>query len=206
MLARLLQHADAPAEKALRNHAHILFLLPKAKQLSDGWPERDALAALLKRRHMKVSELGKTPLAGSLGNGALAAWGMLDPGKSQFESQTAVRNALQLLLAENPREVAIVVPGDATNRKYAAEVAVYCAWINGARLPERKKKAEHRPLRTIHVYGHRDPNGYPALRARAEGLLLCRELTMLPPNELTPASYRSRIRQLARQHGWEHEE
>ncbi|MDP2706295.1 MAG: leucyl aminopeptidase family protein, partial [Burkholderiales bacterium] len=90
--------------------------------------------------------------------------------------------------------------------KYAAEVAVYCAWVNGARLPERKKKMEHRPLTTIHVYGHRDPNGYPALHARAEGLLLCRELTMLPPNELTPASYRDRIRQLARQHGWKHEE
>ena len=206
MLARLLQHADAPTGAALRKHSHILFLLPNAKQLSDGWPECAPLAALLKRRRMKVGELGKTPLAGSLGNGALAAWGMLDPGKSQFESQTAVRNALQLLLAENPREVAIVVPGDAAHRKYAAEVAVYCAWVNGALLPERKKKTEHRPLTTIHVYGHRDPNGYPALRARAEGLLLCRELTMLPPNELTPASYRDRIRQLARQHGWKHEE
>src|SRR3990167_7627737 len=29
---------------------------------------------------------------------------------------------------------------------------------------------------------------------------------MLPPNELTPASYGDRIRKLARQHGWKHEE
>jgi leucyl aminopeptidase len=206
MLARLQQHAGAPTGAALRRHSHILFLLPQAKQLSGDWPEREALAALLKRRRMKVGELGKTPLAGSIGNAALAAWGMLDPVKSQFESQTTARIALQLLLAENPREIAIVAPADAAHRKYAAEVAVYCAWVNGAPLPERKKKAEHQPLRTIHVYGHRDPNGYPALRARAEGNLLCRELTVLPPNELTPASYRDRIRQLARQHGWKHEE
>lgn len=206
MLARLQLHAGTPTGAALRKHSHLLFLLPQAKQLSDQWPERAALAALLKRRRMKVSELGKTPLAGSLDNGVLAAWGMLDAGKSPFESQTTTRNALQLLFAENPREIAIVVSGDAAHRKYAAEVAVYCAWINGALLPERKKKTEHRPLTMIHVYGHRDPNGYPVLRACAEGNLLCRELTVLPPNELTPAAYRGRVRQLAKQHGWKHEE
>ena len=124
MLARLQQHADAPTGAALRRYSHILFLLPKAKQVSGDWPEREALAALLKRRRMKIGELGKTPLAGSLGNGALAAWGMLDPGKSRFESQTAARNALQLLLAENPRELAIVLLGGAAHRKYAAEIAV----------------------------------------------------------------------------------
>ena len=70
MLAKLQQHAGAPTGAALRSHSHILFLLPKAKQLSADWPEREALAALLKRRRMKVGELGKTPLAGTLGNGA----------------------------------------------------------------------------------------------------------------------------------------
>lgn len=206
MLARLQQHAGAPAAAAQRRHSHILFLLPKANRLSDDWPEREALAALLKRRRMKVGELGKTPLAGSLDNGVLAAWCMLDRVKSPFESQTTAKNALQLLFAENPREIAIVVPGDAAHRKYAAEVAVYCAWVNGARLPERKKKTEHRPLRTIDLYGYRDKEDFSVLRARAEGNVLCRELTMLPPNELTPAAYRVRIRDLAKQYGWRHAE
>ncbi len=206
MLARLQQHAGAPTGAALRKHSHILFLLPDAKQLSDEWPEREALAALLKRRRMKVGELGKTPLAGSLGNGSLAAWGMLDPVKSQFESQTTARSALQLLLSENPREVAIVVLGTTSQRKRAAEIAVYCAWINGAALPERKQKAGHKPLKTIHLYGSHDDTAFSGRRACAEGNVLCRELTVLPPNELTPASYRDRIRQLARQHGWKHEE
>ena len=37
MLARLQQHAGAPAAAARRRHSHILFLLPKAKQLSNDW-------------------------------------------------------------------------------------------------------------------------------------------------------------------------
>jgi len=206
MLARLQLHAGTPTGAALRKHSHLLFLLPQAKQLSDEWPERAALAALLKRRRMKVGELGKTPLAGSLGNGALAAWGMLDAGKSPFEMQTTTRNALQLLLAENPREIAIVVLGATSQRKLAAEIAVYCAWVNGASLPERKQKAARKPLTTINLYGYPDKDDISPLRARAEGNVLCRELTVLPPNELTPAAYRGRVRQLAKQHGWKHEE
>ena len=76
-------------------------------------------------------------------------------------------------------------------RHMSAEIAVYCAWVNGAVLPERKKKSERKPLKTIDLYGYRDDDGFPGLRARAEGNVLCRELTVLPPNELTPAAYRA---------------
>ncbi|KXS32347.1 MAG: Leucyl aminopeptidase, partial [Candidatus Gallionella acididurans] len=39
--------------------------------------------------------------------------------------------------------------------------------------------------------------------AQAEGNLLCRTLTVLPPNELTPGMYRKRVKELAKQHGWQ---
>ena len=206
MLARLLQHASAPAGAALRSHSHILFILPQSKAVAGTWPGQEVLKALLVRRRMKPGELGKTPLAGTLRNGALAVWVMADSGKSQFELQSTVRSALQMLLAENPPGVAIVVLGDAAQRQHAAATAVYCAWVNGAVLPERKKKAERKPLKTIHLYGYRDKDDFPALRGRAEGNVLCRELTVLPPNELTPATYRGRLKQLAKEHGWKHEE
>jgi leucyl aminopeptidase len=206
MLARLLQHAGAPTAAALRKHSHILFVLPSTGQLAGTWPASDVVATLLKRRRMKASELGKTPLAGNLGHGALASWVMLDPDKSQFESQSAVRGALQALLAENPREIAIVVLGAASQRQHAAAAAVYCAWVNGAALPVRKKKPEHKPLKTVHLYGYRDKDGFSSLCARAEGNVLCRELTVLPPNELTPAAYRRRIKRIAKQLGWRHAE
>jgi leucyl aminopeptidase len=206
MLPRLTQHAAAPTAAALRKHTHVLFILPMTRRLSRAWPGSDVLEALLARRRTKIAELGKTPLSGNLKNGALAAWLMLDPGKSPFEAQAAVRSALQTLLAENPQEIAIVVLGEASQREHAAEIAVYCAWVNGATLPERKKKPERKPLKTIHLYGYRDKDEFSPRRACAEGNVLCRELTVLPPNELTPATYRDRIKQLAKQQGWKHEE
>ena len=206
MLARLQQHAGAPIAAALRKHSHILFVLPQSNQLEATLPGRKVLEALLARRHMKAGELGKTALAGNFKNGALAAWVMADAKKSLFESQSTIRSALQTLLAENPRGIAIVVLGDAPQCRYAAEIAIYCAWVNGAVLPERKKKSERKPLKTVDLYGCLDPGEFPAQRACAQGNVLCRELTVLPPNELTPAAYRERIKRLAKQYGWQREE
>ncbi|MBI4189910.1 MAG: leucyl aminopeptidase family protein, partial [Betaproteobacteria bacterium] len=175
MLATLQQHAADLTVAVLRRHTHVLFVLPEKKQLARAWVAGDVLKAVLARRRMKVNELGKTPLTGSLRNGVLAAWVMLAPGKSEFELQSAVRNALQPLLAENPREIAIAVFGEAAQRQRAARIALYAAWVNGVALPERKKKAERKPLKTVHLYGCRDNNEFSALRARAEGNALCRE-------------------------------
>jgi leucyl aminopeptidase len=83
---------------------------------------------------------------------------------------------------------------------------VYVAWVNGARLPDRKKKSEGGPLQLIRLYGHEDHTGFNTLRARAEGNVLCRELTVLPPNDLTPGAYRGRLRALARAERWKIEE
>lgn len=51
-----------------------------------------------------------------------------------------------------------------------------------------------------------DKKVFDALRAQAEGNLLCRELTVLPPNELTPGAYRLRVKKLAQSNGWKFEE
>jgi len=110
-----------------------------------------------------------------------------------------------LLLAEKPDEIAIGVFGPAAGRRRAAELAVYSAWVNGARLPERKKKPGG-ALRAIRLHGHASRDSFAERRAAAEGNVLARELTVLPPNELTPASYRRRVRELARRRGWRHEE
>jgi leucyl aminopeptidase len=204
--AKLKQHADAPDAAALRKHQHVLFVLPPAKALSREWPAADVLAMLLARRRMKARELATSAVTGNLPGGTLAAWMMLDSAKSTFDAQTAVRSAMQPLLAENPAEVAIVVTGDDAQRRRAAQLAVYCACVNGEPPPERKKKSARRRLAAIQLYGYRDKEEFAALRAQAAGNLLCRELTQLPPNELTPAAYRSRIKHLARQHDWRREE
>ena len=208
MLARLEQHATRLTEGDLSRGAHALLVLPKASkpEAIPGLPFSDTLTAALERRRKKLDELAKSPIATDLPQGALAAWVMLDPGRPVFEQQTALRKALQLVLSEKPEELAIGVFGGAAERRRAAELAAYAAWVNGARLPERKKKPDRAALRTVRLHGHHAQDGFAKQRAIAQGNLLCRELTVLPPNELTPGSYRARVEALAGQCGWQHEE
>jgi leucyl aminopeptidase len=208
MLAKLEQTAAPLSASEARRASHLLLILPNSPQprgLADV-PFNDALESALKRRHKKLDELVKSPLTTDLAHGALAAWVALDPKQPAFERQTMVRKALQPLLAEKPKEIVIGVFGDAKSRRQAAACAVYAAWINGTPLPERKKKSGSVPLERIRMYGHKDADGFALLRAQASGNTLCRELTVLPPNELTPGAYRKRVAKLARKRGWEHQE
>lgn len=208
MLARFEQNPALLAGADAKRAAHLLLVLPKAKSLTDlpRAPFLEALDAALKRRRKELDVLTKEPLAADLPHGALAAWVMLDPARPPFEQQTALRKGVQLLLAEKPEEITVGVFGDPSVRRRGAELAVYAAWVNGVRLPERKKKPEGAALEKISLYGHRAADAFSALRARAAGNTLCRELTVLPPNELTPGMYRARIRKLAQAHGWERDE
>jgi leucyl aminopeptidase len=113
---------------------------------------------------------------------------------------------MQTLLDEKPETLSIGVFGSVDERRSSAARAVQCAWLNGPALPARKKKGPPAPLAKIVLHGAALDAALPRLAATAEGNQLCRELTLLPPNELTPGLYRDRVRELAREHGWEVEE
>ena len=206
MLAKLEQHATLITAAALKRATHLLVVLPKAAKLDARTPHRVALEAALVRRKKKPGDLAKSPVTIDAPGGVLVAWVMIDAAQSVFERQTAMRKAVSSLLGENPLDISIAVYGDATQRQAAAALALYTAWVNGEKLPERKKKKENNNLRSIVLHGCRAPDGFAATRAQAEGNVLCRELTVLPPNELTPGAYRERVKQLAKQHGWTREE
>jgi leucyl aminopeptidase len=204
MLAKLQQTAALFSAADAKRARHVLVVLPASGSIADV-PHRAVLDAALKRRRKKLEDLAKSPLTAEAG-GALVSWVADDAARSTFERQTLVRKALQPLLAEHPAELAIAVFGDGPARAAAAELAVYAAWVNGVHLPVRKKKDETKPLGTIRLYGYRDASGFADARARAEGNVLCRELTVLPPNDLTPGAYRARLRRLAKDEGWRIEE
>jgi leucyl aminopeptidase len=208
MLAKLIQSAVPAGVPELKGARHIVMILPRALKLESlpDVPFRETLAAALARRRKKPEELAKSPIATDLPQGALAGWVMLDPAKSVFEQQTLVRKAVSLVLAENPEQIVIALYGTAAQRRRAAELAVYSAWVNAAQLPERKKEKKEAALREVWLHGCRSPDGFARQSAVALGNILCRELTVLPPNELAPAGYRARVKQLARERGWRHEE
>lgn len=201
-MIKIVQNPSPVSDNALAKASHVLFVMPKTKSLAVTMPGVDTLQARLARRHMKPEDLAKTPLSGDLKPGTLAIWVMLDTKQTTFERHTLMRKALQPLLDEHPKEIAIVVLGGAEERRLAAEAAIYAALVNSAVLPQRKKKDERRPLQKIALHGYQAEDDFSLLRGQAEGNELARELTMLPANELTPGLYRERIRKLAKENGW----
>ena len=206
MPPKITQYQSPIDAEGLKKTTHVLVVMPATKALQEDIPGLDVLAGLLARRGMKPAELAKTPVSGDLPHGGLAVWMMLDAEKTVFEQQTALRKSLKPLLAEHPKHLTIAVCGDEAQRQAEAECAVHVALLNAGRLPLRKKKDEHKPLKTLALHGHRDAGDFAALRALAAGNWLARELTVLPANELTPTLYRNRIRALAEDYGWQHEE
>ncbi|HYC45757.1 MAG TPA: leucyl aminopeptidase family protein [Burkholderiales bacterium] len=202
MLAKLTQRHAPLTDTQAADTRHLLIVLQHADKGAElrGVPYREVLEATLTRRNKKLADLRKAPVTTDLSHGALAAWVIDDPQRSVFERQTLIRKALQPLLSEHPRELDIAVFGSAGAS--AAEIALYVAWVNGAPLPDRKKKKDDAPLARIRLHGYEDRSAFAEVRARAEGNVLCRELTVLAPNELTPGAYRKRVRELARRSGW----
>jgi len=208
MLAKLTQSAAPLDDATLARASHALVVLPFSRQLDSfrGVPGMGGLEAVLARRAMKAEELAKTPVTLSLPAGGLCAFVMLDAGRTPFERFTALRRALAPLMEEQPRELCLAVFGSAEVRRECAREALYVAWLNGARLPTRKRKPETRSLRRIRLHGARDAGGYAEIETLVAGNLLARELTALPPNELTPGCYREKLRRMARQRRWQIEE
>ena len=208
MLPEVIENKPIMSAKQMAAASHVLAVLPYTKKLStlDSVPYLDALSAALKRKHRQVEELVKTPLAMDLPEGGLVTWLMLDEAASRFEQYTTLRKGVTVLFAEQPKEIVLAVFGDAKQRELFAELAVYVALLNSVALPSRKKKTEHIAVKKIIVYGAQSRGKHAQSRAVAEGNTLTRELTMLPPNELTPGDYRTRVKKLARTNGWQVQE
>lgn len=206
MLASLFQNAS-PIDQST-NASHILVVIPKQEKSSKKYNilGEAMLLQTLTRRNMTQVNLCREPVNANLENGSLCVWVMVDLDSSPFEQQTVLRKAVKLLLAENPSEIHIAVYGSSQQKKNFAELAVYVTWINGARLPVRKKIPLQKSISKIFLHGYQDNENFTSQRAVAEGNLLARGLTILPANELTPKAYRKQIKKLAENEGWKYEE
>lgn len=213
MLAKLTQNSSLLSES--NEIKQFLVVLPKSDESLEEFQKKhdlfglDALEALLLRRKIKFKEIYGTPVSANLKSGALCVWVMIDSRKAIFEQQTCIRKAVQLLLVEKPEEVHLVVYGNKKEKKLFARLVVYTTWVNSSILPSRKTeniKKARKPLSRIFLYGHKDDDSFSLMRASAEGNLLARELTILPPNELTPITYRKKVKKIAKKEDWKYQE
>jgi leucyl aminopeptidase len=204
MSLKLSQFSEIDSENTLTSDKHMLFVLTDNEAADI--PYGKTLLTKLKRTHSKFKDLCKTPLTTDLPNGGVASFVILEKKLNMFQRHTLLRKALAPLLNEQPTELAILVFGDEATRKVHACAAYYVATVNAVKLPNRKKDDKFKALKNINIHGYAATHNYAYINARVAGNTLCRQLTITPPNELTPTIYREKIAILAKKHGWQHEE
>ena len=204
MSLKLSQHAEIGSEKSLSSQNHIIFVV--AESYKSALPFQSNIDAKLKRTQAKLEDAKKSPVLVELPNGGLLSVVILTDKLSTFQQHTLLRKAVKPLLDETPTSIAISIFGDAATKEAYACAAYYVTTVNAAELPSRKKENKFKSLKEISIYGFKAEHNYGYVNARVAGNTLCRSLTMLPPNELTPTVYRAKVKELAKQYGWTHEE
>ena len=204
MSLKLSQYAELGSENSLSSKNHTLFVV--AESYKTALPFQSTIDAKLKRAQGKLEDAKKSPILVELPNGGLLSVVILGDKLSTFQQHTLLRKAVKPLLDETPTSIAIGVFGDEATKEAYACAAYYVTAVNAAELPNRKKDNKFKLLKEISIYGFKAEHDYSYVNARVAGNTLCRSLTMLPPNELTPTIYRAKVKELAKQHGWTHEE
>jgi leucyl aminopeptidase len=204
MSIKLHQNASIIDENSLKVHQHILFAL--SENADKSVPFMQTLQSKLLRSKTKFDDLKKTPVTVDLPYGGLATFVVIPENLTTFQRHSLLRNATKTLTDEQPDDIAICVFGDANARDSNACAAYYVVTANTAIIHNNKKEQKHIALKTVSIYGYQANHDYGYVNARVAGNVLCRQLTMTPPNELTPSIYRGKIAALAKIHGWKHNE
>lgn len=204
MSIKIHQNAANASEITLKSHYHVLFALPENKP--ENIPFWHILNTKLKRIKSEYECLSSNPVTIDLPNGGLASFVILNDNLNTFQRHTLLRKAAKPLLDEKPENIAICVFGDETARRTYACAAYYVVAVNTTNLPSRKKDSKQTSLENVYIYGYQAEHDYSYVNARVAGNELCRQLTMTPPNELTPGIYRDKLTALAKTYGWQHEE
>jgi leucyl aminopeptidase len=209
MALKLTQNAAICSENTLSSAKHCLFVF--SEMPDKNIPFEKNLDNKLKRTQTERKHLNKSPVVVELPNGGAASYIVLGEQISVFQKHSLLRKAVKPLLDEYPETLTICVFGTELAREANAAAAYYVATVNAAELPNRKgakskKENKVKPLKEISIHGYKTKYDYAEVNARVAGNTLCRSLTILPPNELTPTSYREKVKKLAKEHGWDWEE
>ena len=199
MAIQIVQKRGLATEKNIKG-SHHLFVLDSATLKT--FPFKKELDQKLKRTHKKMESLAKTPTTIETQDGHFLSFIVLDKKNNTFQRHTSIRKALQPLLSENPAMLSINVFGEETLKEINARAAIYVALMNSQTLPSRKKENIKKNIKSIELSGIEIKDKFSEEVAIINGNKLTRELTMLPPNELTPSIYRTKIKSLAKSNGW----
>ena len=201
-----LQRGGIPSRKQLNAIQHWIMLFPSTqdiKKIPHG-------VTLIKRRKQLGRKLPDAePLEIDLSNtlNSHVAYACIGNSLTAFELLTLARKLVTVQSKQKARRIGIVVSGfkpDEAERVAEAIIAAACA--ANADMPSYKSgKTGKAKFSRLELFGLKVEHGFQRTFAEAEGNALARYLSILPPNELTPANYTQRIRKLSKEHKWEME-
>ena len=162
----------------------------------------DLAKAKLKRLKMKFNDLESKFLSVDGDNAGHHVF-LKYSTSNTFKIQTYVRKGLKNLLSENPETINLFCEDDDPlwNREL-----LYTALLNSQDLPSRKSKIEKKQLKVINFFGNLSAKEVVEIEAIVSGNTLSRQLTMTPPNDLTPTHYRQEIKKMASKRKWKFKE
>jgi leucyl aminopeptidase len=200
---RITRRAHAlRADAVARNDAVLVMVaadLAPAKW--QALPRGAWLRAECARRRCRAGAILSTRL--DLRKHPLLLVGLRSARASVFESLQLAGRMLKEARATHPAQIALATLGlEESASQDALEALLAAALASAFDLPSFKSTRKD-PTRIGHITVF-DPSGrdYVATFATAEGNNLARWLTSLPGNKLTPATYRERVKSLARREGW----
>lgn len=188
-------------EEMLKKIMHHLFVIDSG---ASHYPFEDLLLNKIKRTGKKIKDLSKEPISIELNNGALVSFIGCDKELSNFKMHTLMRKGLSSILNEKPSELSISFFGDAVADKWVHS-SVYVALANAQPLPDLKKSAKTKVLKKLYLTGV-SKRSLSSIVALVNGNTLTRNLTITPPNQLTPTIYKTKIKKLAKEHKWTYKE
>jgi leucyl aminopeptidase len=204
---KLNQYTNIPDSKLLDACQVALLLVPEQPGKAD-WEQIPGYADTLKSRYRQQQRLHKdarrlcTDLPNK--NGTRVILQAVDKNASMFELLTTARELAGEVHQHNPAAVLLQLAGiEQAPGARILEALTAALLASVCPMPSYKSdKDKPAALKRIDCYGLADPVDLSQLRAEIAGNHLARWLAALPPNELTPTTYRKFVTKLAAAEGW----
>ncbi|MEM7542355.1 MAG: leucyl aminopeptidase family protein, partial [Pseudomonadota bacterium] len=203
---QIRQGTQLPDKKLIDRAPSVLFVTPvsPAVKVWRSLPYGERVRERRRRsgRAGQNNDIFSTDLSNERGTQVLHV--PFNPQSSSFECLGRAREAIAKLAESDPSEYLIVLGGLAEDdNRRVAEALVAAALARAATLPSFKSKPKKAArLKRIRLMGAQTNDRLARTQAEANGNALARELSVLPPNDLTPTTYRKRVEVLAKQYGW----
>ena len=204
---KLNQHTKAATATQLDSQPAAILIVPEkpGKAVWNDIAHADVIKARYQRRRRTDTTCRQVSLDLPNTKGTRVLLQLVEPDSNTFDCLTLARKLAATVHTVDPQSVLLQVTGfddDATARITESTVAALLA----AACPMPSYKSDPAPnaaLSRIDIYGPGAGVDLAQVRAEIAGNHLARWLAALPPNELTPGSYRDFVRQLAKREGWQ---